>query len=142
MNGKAQNSGIPCGLVRRLAIIAYDAAVVISLLIVATMLAMLAGFGGRTAMQDPVFTLYLVTVWFLYLGWCWNKGGMTVGMRAWRVRIETEEGGRPGWGKSVLRFLVSLASAAVAGIGFLWALWNPGKRTWHDLLSGTRLVRF
>ena len=32
-----------------------------------TMLAMLAGFGGRTAMKDPVYTAYLLAIWFFYL---------------------------------------------------------------------------
>jgi uncharacterized RDD family membrane protein YckC len=43
---------------------------------------------------------------------------------------------------SALRFLVSLVSAGLAGLGFLWSLLDAGKRTWHDILSGTRLVRF
>ena len=125
-----------------MAIIVYDCAIVISLLMLATMLAMLAGFGGRTAMKDPVYTVYLLSIWFFYLVWCWHKGGMTVGMRAWHVRIEDENGRRPGWGKSTIRFLAALLSAAAGGIGFAWALVDSQNRTWHDLLSGTRLVRF
>jgi len=123
-------------------IIVYDSVIVISLLILATLLAMLAGFGGRTAMEDPVFTAYLFSVWFVYQAWCWRQGGMTVGMRAWRVRIEDEKGNKPGWGKSTIRFFVSLLSAAAAGLGFLWGLVDARDRTWHDILSGTRLVRF
>jgi uncharacterized RDD family membrane protein YckC len=142
LNNKTEPSGSPCSLLRRLAIIVYDSIVVISLLMLATMLAMLAGFGGRTAMKDPIYTAYLLAVWFLYLAWCWHKGGMTVGMRAWRVKIEDKDGHRPGWGMSALRFLVSLVSAALAGLGFLWSLIDAGKRTWHDILSGTRLVRY
>jgi uncharacterized RDD family membrane protein YckC len=142
LNKETEVSGSPCSLLRRLAIIVYDGIVVISLLMLATMLAMLAGFGGRTAMKDPIYTGYLLAVWFLYLAWCWHKGGMTVGMRAWRVKIENRNGHRPGWGMSALRFLVSLVSAALAGLGFLWALLDADKRTWHDILSGTRLVRF
>jgi uncharacterized RDD family membrane protein YckC len=137
-----QLSGTPCGFFRRLAIIVYDSAIVVSLLMLATMLAMLAGFGGRTAMKDPVYTAYLLAIWFFYLAWCWHRGGMTVGMRAWRVRIVDEKGNRPGWRKSAIRFLVSLLSAAAAGIGFLWALADSRKRTWHDILSRTRLVKF
>jgi len=120
----------------------YDFFIVISLLMLATMLAMFAGFGNRTAMQDPVYTAYLLSIWFFYLTWCWHKGGMTVGMRAWRVKIEDENGNRPGWGKSTIRFLAALLSAAAIGIGFAWALVDSRKRTWHDLLSGTRLIRF
>lgn len=141
METKTHLYGSPCGLLRRLAIIVYDAAIVIALLILATGLAMLAGFGGRTAMKDPLFTLYLFAIWFLYLGWCWHKGGMTVGMRAWRVRIENEAGNQPGWGQVAIRFFVSLVSLAAAGIGFFWSLADSRKRTWHDILSSTRLVR-
>jgi len=125
-----------------MAIIVYDFVIVISLLMLATLLAMLAGFGGRTAMQDPAYTVYLLSIWFFYLAWCWHKGGMTVGMRAWRVKIEDESGNQPGWGKSTIRFLASLLSAAAAGIGFAWALVDSRKRSWHDILSGTRLIRF
>jgi uncharacterized RDD family membrane protein YckC len=141
LNKETEISGMPCGLIRRLAIMLYDGVVVVSLLMLATTLAMLAGFGGRTAMKDPFFTAYLLAVWFLYLAWCWSKGGMTVGMRAWRVKIENSDGLRPGWGSSLLRFVVSLVSAALAGLGFLWSLFDTRKRTWHDILSGTRLVR-
>ena len=125
-----------------MAIIVYDFVIVISLLMLATLLAMFAGFGGRTAMQDPAYTIYLLSIWFFYLAWCWHKGGMTVGMRAWRVKIEDESGNRPGWGKSTIRFLASLLSAAAVGIGFAWALFDSRKRTWHDILSGSRLIRF
>ena len=142
MNKETDISGSPCTLLRRLAIIVYDAVIVVSLLMLATTLAMLAGFGGRTAMKDPIFTLYLFAVWFLYLAWCWHRGGMTIGMRAWRVKIEDKEGLRPGWGASTLRFLVSLVSTAAAGLGFFWSLFDSDKRTWHDILSGTRLVRY
>lgn len=142
MDAESAQSGCPCGLLRRLAAIVYDSMVVIALMMLATMLAMPAGLGGRTAMKDPVYTTYLLAVWFLYLAWCWRKGGMTVGMRAWRIRIEDLNGHRPGWGKSALRFLVSLLSAALAGMGFLWSLFDRSKRTWHDIVSGTRLVRY
>ena len=137
-----QISGTPCGLFRRLAIMFYDFAIVISLLMLATLLALLVGFRDPMAMKDPVYTAYLLSIWFIYLTWCWHKGGMTVGMRAWRVRIEDENGNRPSWGKSTIRFLAALLSTAAAGIGFLWALGDSRNRTWHDLLSGTRLVRF
>lgn len=131
----------PCGLIRRIAAIAYDAAIVLSLMILATLLAMLLIPGQKTALRDPGFTVYLLLVWYVYLAWCWRKGGMTVGMRAWRIRIEDEAGAAPGWGRTLLRFLVSLLSAAALGAGFLWSLLDSRKRTWHDIASGTRLVR-
>lgn len=133
--------GEPCKLFRRLAAIVYDSVVVLALLMLAALVAMLLGVGQKTAFRDPGFTLYLLAVWYLYLAWCWTKGGMTVGMRAWRIRIENDQGRTPSWGKTVIRFLVSLLSAALLGAGFLWSLVDKNYRTWHDIVSGTRLVR-
>ena len=139
---KAQQIAIePCGFFRRLAAIVYDAAVVTALLMLATALALLAGFQDQTALRDAGYTLYLLAVWAAYIVGCWHVGGMTLGMRAWRLRVLDERDQPPGWSASIVRFLTSLLSAAVFGMGFFWSLANPEKRTWHDLLSRTRLVR-
>ena len=119
----------------------YDGLAIIALLLLATAIALLAGSGQVTAGRDPLFTLYLLIVWFFYLAWFWRNGGMTVGMRAWKITIESGRGGMPGWGQCALRFLVSLASAACLGLGFAWSLFEPQKRTWHDLASRTRLTK-
>lgn len=132
---------MPCKLLRRLAVMVYDSLVVIALLLLATALALLAGFDQVTAGRDPLFTLYLFAVWFLYLAWFWHRGGMTVGMRTWHVVIKREDGRSPGWGQCLVRFLVSLVSAACVGLGFAWSLFERENRTWHDLASRTRLVR-
>lgn len=130
-----------CSLLRRLAAMVYDTLVLVALLLLATAAAMLAGFRQVTAGEDVFFTLYLLLVWFLYLAWSWRRGGMTVGMRAWRLLLETNEGGRPGWWQCLARFLLSFVSAACVGLGFAWSLVDPMKRTWHDMGSRTRLLR-
>jgi len=117
----------------------YDTVVVIALLMVAAAVVLPLGTADRVAGRDPVYTAYLVLVWFLYLGWCWHRGGMTLGMRAWNVSIVTADGRTPSWRSCALRFGVSLLSAASAGFGFLASLWEPDGRTWHDRASGTWL---
>ena len=117
----------------------YDSIAVLALLLLATSAAMLTGFRDVTAGRDALFTGWLLLVWFLYLAWCWRSGGMTIGMRAWRVCIERIDGGRPGWGQCLLRFLVALLSAAALGAGFVWSLFDRQKRCWHDIASGTGL---
>lgn len=135
-------AGGPCGLFRHLLIMIYDAVIIVALLMLSTALAMLFGMENHTATRDPVYTAGLLLVWFVYLGWSWHKGGMTLGMRAWRVRIESETGNQPAWGQCLLRFLVSFVSASFAGLGFMWSLFEAKGRTWHDLASRTRLVRY
>ncbi len=131
----------PCGLGRRLLIMAYDTIAVIALLMGVTALLLLTPLSNQAAMKDPLPTLILLLAWFLYLAWCWRKGGLTLGMRAWRVCLVTEDGAAPGWGQCLLRFVVSLLSAAVFGAGFLWSLFDGRRRTWHDMASRTALVR-
>jgi len=133
--------GKPCGLFRRLLVMLYDGLVIIALLMLATAIAMLLGMENRTAGKDPLYTAGLLVVWFLYQGWCWRKGGLTVGMRAWKVRIENTDGECPDWSQCAVRFLVSWLSAAVAGIGFAWSLFRADRKTWHDLASNTRLLQ-
>ena len=133
---------IPCGLGRRLLAMVYDAIVLLAILMAATAIAMAAGFREVTAGKDILFTVYLLATWFLYLALLWRHGGMTLGMRAWRIAIVSDGGGRPGWGQCLVRCLVSLPSAACAGLGFAWAFFDPDKRCWHDLASRTRLIRF
>ena len=139
--GDKEIAGTPCSLIRRLLIMLYDGVVIIALLMLATVFAMLAGTGNHTAMQDVLYTAYLALVWFAYLAWCWHKGGMTLGMRAWRVCITDETGRRPAWRWCAIRFLASILSAAPAGLGFLWSVIDADKRTWHDKASRTRLMR-
>jgi len=130
----------PCGLGRRLLAMLYDALILVALLLLATALALLAGSGAVTAGRDAFFTLYLLVVWFLYLALCWRLG-MTIGMRAWRIRIQNANGEKPGWAACLVRFLVSLLSAVPAGLGFWWSLFDRERRSWHDIASDTYLVR-
>jgi uncharacterized RDD family membrane protein YckC len=105
----------------------YDALIVLGLLIIAGALA-LPITGDRVQ----------AGVWFTYLGWCWTHGGQTLGLRAWRVRLEADHA--VGWRTSALRFLVSLLSAGCLGLGFWLSLLRSDRACWHDRASGTRLV--
>ena len=131
--------GTACGLLRRCLVMLYDALVVIALLFIAALVALPVTGDRVRVLHDPWYTAWIMGAWFLYLGWCWTQGGQTLGMRAWRVRICTDRAGKVAWPAALLRFAVSLFSAAALGLGFLWAWSNPQRATWHDLASRTRL---
>jgi uncharacterized RDD family membrane protein YckC len=78
---------------------------------------------------------------FGYFGLSWRRGGQTLGMRAWRLRLTDAHGGAPNWRALALRYAVAGVSLAAFGAGFLWSLLDAERRTWHDLASGTRLLR-
>ena len=120
----------------------YDALIIIVLLMLATAMVMLLQFGNPTAGKDPFYTMFLVGVWFLYVAWCWKRGGMTLGMRAWRVRLVSETDQPISWRQCALRFLGGFISALPLGLGYFWSLVGREKLAWHDRFSRTRLVRF
>jgi uncharacterized RDD family membrane protein YckC len=98
---------------------------------------------GGTAVPsgDILFRLFLLFQAAMFFAGFWVYGGQTLGMRAWRIRVETLAGSPPGWRAALLRFAAALLSVAALGAGFWWALADPERRTWHDRVSGTRVVR-
>lgn len=131
----------PPGLFRRLGALCYDGLLLAGVLFAAT-LALLPLRGGEAFHpHDPLFSAYLLGVGFLFQGWFWTHGGQTLGMRAWNLRLLAEDGGPVSWKQAALRYACGLGGMVLFGLGYFWVWIDPGKRAWHDLASGTRLVR-
>ncbi|WP_281268754.1 RDD family protein [Wenzhouxiangella sediminis] len=129
----------PCGLLRRVASMVYDTLLVIALVMVAAAFVVIPA-GSEIRSGTLWFQAYILVVWWAYFAVCWRLRAQTVGMRAWRVKLVARKGERVSWGATVVRFLVAWISAAALGLGFLWSLFEPRRRTWHDLASATGLV--
>lgn len=69
-----------------------------------------------------------------------QMSGATLGKRLLCLKVRSEDGAPLSGRKAFLRSLVSAGSAYAMGLGYLWALWDPCRRTWHDALAGTRVV--
>ena len=128
------------GLLRRLAAIFYDSLLLFSVLFFATFPVLLLTRGHAVAPANPALQIYLLAIAFLYFAWPWIRGGQTLGMRAWGLRVVQANGARITWAQAALRFAGALLSWAALGAGFLWGLVDRDGLTWHDRLSGTRLV--
>lgn len=127
---------LPAPLLRRLAVIGYDSMLLAGLLLGATALALglaVAVLGSEAVkLHDPLrgnpfFSAYLLLVCFFFYGGFWTHGGQTLGMRAWRLRVQQRDGRGIGWWQALLRFLsagLSLVPVAClhrvfdVGVGF------------------------
>jgi uncharacterized RDD family membrane protein YckC len=133
-------------LLRRLAAICYDAVLVFGVLLLLWTLfyfALSAVTGQEDISQHPLTQLYWPLALVAMIGfhvWFWIHGGQTLGMKSWRVRVVAEDGGRPSFRQALIRYLFAWVSAAALGLGFLWVLFDPEQQTWHDRVSGTRLL--
>ena len=102
-------------LPRRLAAIVYDSLLLAGVLFGATALALgvvVAIIGGEAVKLhnplagNPFFSTYLLLVCFFFYGGFWIHGGQTLGMRAWRLRVQRGDGRGIGWWQALLRFLI------------------------------------
>lgn len=136
----------PAPLHLRLASLAYDLFPLAALWMATAGLFLLAAHGDVDAAHPPAIYRFglqvaLVAVTAGYFVLSWVRGGQTIGMRAWRIRIVAAEGGALPWPRALLRFAVALLSLGALGLGFLWCLVDRERRTWHDLAARSTCVR-
>lgn len=135
------SDGQPAHLLRRLGAAGYDALLLVAVLFLAGLPLPLIPEAVRAEPWVRHATLlYMLLVSFLFFGWFWTHGGQTLGMRAWRIRVVADGRRELTWRLAWRRFAWAAVSWAFAGAGFLWSLFDSQRRTWHDRLSGTRLV--
>jgi uncharacterized RDD family membrane protein YckC len=131
----------PVSLWRRLAAIVYDSFAVFAVCFVASALAVTLHHGQAIANGSWWFTACLGLVCYGYFAHSWRRG-RTLGMRSWKLRlVDAATGEAVSWRQTVLRFAVALLGWLPAGMGYWRSLWDDEQRTWHDLVSATRLVR-
>ncbi|WP_415885649.1 RDD family protein [Neptuniibacter sp. QD37_6] len=127
---------------KRLGAFVYDLMLVAALLMVSTGVLMTIN-GGEALDTSPYFAVYqsaLFIIVYLFLSFFWMRNGQTLGMLAWRLRVQTSEGYRLNFTQSLIRYIVGIISLSAFGLGFLWMFINKQKMTWHDLASGTHVV--
>jgi uncharacterized RDD family membrane protein YckC len=131
------------GLLRRLGAIAYDFLLVCAVLFLVTIPFIAVRGGEPVEIGDNLsYRIALVVVIYTFFVGFWTRSGRTLGMQSWGLQLETMDGRRPTLTAASLRFIAAIVSWAPLGLGFLWQLWDKDKLTWHDRISGTRLVHY
>ncbi|MEO8044184.1 MAG: RDD family protein [Spartobacteria bacterium] len=67
--------------------------------------------------------------------------GATLGKMACGLRIVTASGGKVGYGIAAGRFFAEILSGLILCIGYLMAAFDDEKRTLHDRICNTRVIR-
>src|SRR4051812_33838713 len=93
--------------------------------------------GGRDATAGWLryaLQAFIVVVFAAYFLRCWLRGGQTLAMKAWRIRLVDVT---PG--KALLRFVYAVILVPT-GLSVLWIFFDKDRQFLHDRLAGTRLV--
>jgi uncharacterized RDD family membrane protein YckC len=86
--------------------------------------------------------LIVLLVSFFYLAVTQCLSGKTFGMMMTNTRVVDSRTLDPPSGQRILlRTIGYFVAIAPALLGVLWIAWDRKRRGWHDLLSGTRVVR-
>lgn len=137
-------------LLRRLAALIYDAFLLfaITLAYAALLLIIKILFNGVDNLENiqpgPILQ------WLSLFGWlaalagyyliCWRKQGQTLGMKAWRLRLQQPDGTLATVQQCLNRSVLATVSLACFGMGYLWCLVSPAKECLHDRYTGTQVV--
>lgn len=127
------------GLIRRLAAIIYDSILLAAVLFVATAAILPLNSGAAFTSKQLFYPAFLVGISFLFYGWFWTHGGQTLGLRAWKIKVLTEDRKPMTWSQAMQRFVFAILSWAFFGLGFWWSVFDRQKRSWHDRLSKTAI---
>jgi uncharacterized RDD family membrane protein YckC len=152
------------GIMRRVFSMLYEATLLFAVAFIATWLFQFAAGGAVvTGWQRTALQFYLAAVFAAYFLWCWLRGGQTLAMKAWKIRLvvpgRTRIPARTALARLLLAaifvgsFCTALAAAfihrnpwvafvtlAFSGVGLGWALFDRDRQFLHDRLAGTRLV--
>lgn len=133
----------PASLLRRLAAFSYDLLLLVALVLCFTLLVVVAAaaFGRSVPPGSVWFQLGVIALVATFFCAFWVHGGQTLGMRAWRIRVVRDDGGKLTWRRAAARFAAALVAILPAGLGLWWSLLDEAGRAWHDRWTRTRVVR-
>lgn len=156
-------ASLPCPLWRRLLALVYDLLIVVALVMVVGLVCQLAtggrliSTGAKTVVPIWYQALQALVVGAYFIS-SWRRGGQTLGMRPWRIRVTRHDGGTPSLRQALIRILVAAAPLlllvlepmlglqtllwtllAVWAGGFATALFDPRRRALHDMVAATEI---
>jgi len=151
------------GLLRRMAAFMYEGVVLFGVVFVAgyffsAMTQQRHALQGQHALQA-----FLFAVLGIYFAWFWSRGGQTVAMKAWHIRVLDLQGRPLTQARALARYVLSwlwflpaLLSAWLLGVHSTAAIFGcliagvvayallsriqPQQQFLHDVICGTQLV--
>jgi len=157
-------AGAAPGIARRIFSMLYEATLLFAVAFIATWLFQFAAGGAIvTGWQRTALQAYLAAVFAAYFMWCWLRGGQTLAMKAWGIRLVVPGKARVPPAIAIKRLVlagafvgafcaallgafmhrnpwIAFITLAISGSGMGWALFDRDRQFLYDRLAGTRLV--
>ncbi len=119
----------PATFTKRLMAVVYDGLISFAVLLIVTWIYMLiAGwFTGWDKYEEmaeagtlnagPMLQFVLFFTLYLFFGYFWTRNGQTLGMQAWRIRIQNLNGLSVSWSQALRRYVAAAVILLIASLG-------------------------
>jgi uncharacterized RDD family membrane protein YckC len=124
----------------RLMSLMYEGILLFAVLFVSSYLFLSLARDAQSGLPRALFQIYLLSVCGVYFVFCWTRGGQTLPMKTWRMRIVTQDGRALSVASALRRYLFAIPGM-LSGISLLWAPFDRERQFLHDRLAHTRIVR-
>ncbi len=128
------------GIGRRVLSMLYESLIVFAVAFFAGLAFYGATHGRLSGNTRLAFQLYLFLVLGAYFIVCWTRGGRTLPMQTWKMRVVRPDNLPIGVGRAALRYVLAWPSLLLFGVGVFWAFFDRDRQFLHDRLAGTRVV--
>lgn len=138
---------VNAGLLRRFGAMFYDGLLILALWMVVTAL-LLTMTGGeaitsaRVGGFEYIYRIVLIGIFVAFFGLFWTRRGQTLGMAAWKIYLERDDGKALTWADTFKRLAGAFVSMGALGLGYFWMYMDADRRTWHDRWTKTSVVRY
>jgi len=118
----------------------YESLLLVGVAFFAALLFLGASGASPSEWTRHAFQVYLFFVIGLYFVASWRRGGQTLAMKTWKLRLVGADGARITLRQAMLRYVCAWPCLLLGGIGILYAPFDRQRRFLHDRLAGTRVA--
>ena len=150
---KHSSNNLVAGLTRRLAAMIYDSFLLFSIwiavgaFIISPIRFSIYGIpegndnwsGFPFIIQILLTSLILLTLAGYYFI-CWRKQGQSLGMKAWRLKLQKTNGELADPKQCIQRSIIAPFSLGFFGLGYLWCLISSSRGCLHDQVTQTEVI--
>ncbi|TXI17887.1 MAG: RDD family protein [Nitrosomonas sp.] len=128
------------GFWRRIICLVYEFLLLLAILFVASFIFHLIFRDTQVFYFKPLYQFYLLVIMGYYFTWFWTRGGQTLAMQTWKMRVVSVKGEKLTKKQAITRYLLAILSFSFFGVGIFWALFDRDHQFLHDRLAGTRII--